>query len=356
MRPNREYRRILITRTDRLGDLVLSTPIFSAIRKKFPDAWITCLTAIENRAVVEGNLYLDEVILYDKKGREKNWFGNILLARKLASKKFDAVIHLHATNRMHFLTWLAGIPERVGWSRRLPWTLTKAYPDIKKEGVRHEAEYNFHLLQFLEISAPSILQTFFPVHEKAQLSLERLLDEEKVSSQKPWIVLNPSASCPSKRWPAGYFASLIEKIHAHSESEIFVIGTRSDRTIANQIRQASTIPFHDLTGRLSLSGLAELLRKSQLLISNDSGPVHMACAVGTPVVSIFGRKQDGLSSKRWGPLGEKSKVVWKDVGCTQCLAHQCQIQFLCLDAISADEVFQAAQDLQPGIFNTQVTV
>jgi heptosyltransferase-2 len=99
----------LVTRTDRIGDFVLSTPVFETIREKFPYAKIAALTFIENRELVEGNPYLDEVILYDKKDREKGLWGNLRFARMLSKKKFDLVIHLHATNRMHLVSWLARI-------------------------------------------------------------------------------------------------------------------------------------------------------------------------------------------------------------------------------------------------------
>ena len=138
--------RILITRTDRLGDLVLSTPVFEALRHKFPDSYLACLTFLENRPVVEGNPYLDEVILYDKKGSEKSWWGNFRFALALARKRFDVAIHLHPTNRMHLVSWLAGIPFRIGYRKKNDWILTHAIYDRKGEGARHEAEYNFDLL------------------------------------------------------------------------------------------------------------------------------------------------------------------------------------------------------------------
>jgi len=100
--------------------------------------------------------------------------------------------------------------------------------------------------------------------------------------------------------------------------------------------------IYDLSGRLSLGMLASLLKKSALLISNDSGPVHMASAAGTPSVAIFGRNQPGLSPTRWRPLDPRSRVVWKNIGCDPCLAHRCEIHFLCLDVISVEDVFREA--------------
>ncbi len=348
----KNFRKILITRTDRIGDLVLSTPIFSALRKRFPDAWIACLTSIDNRALVEGNLYLDEVILYDKKDREKSFWGNLKLAWGLRRKRFDIVIHFHATNRMHLLTWMAGIPHRIGWTRRLSWALTQGFSDVKVEGKKHEAAYNFDLLAPLGIACPDSFRTFIPVTERNEQSLENLTAHLEISSHKPWIALLPSASCPSKRWPAGSFARVLDFLKEKTAAEILMIGAREDRPILDKIRTLTSTPFHDLTGRLSLGMLAVLLKKSALLISNDSGPVHIAGAVGTPVISIFGRNQPGLSPKRWGPVNEKSKVLWKDPGCVKCLAHDCGINFLCLELITPEEVLESAASLVPGLFHS----
>lgn len=340
--------RILITRADRIGDLIISTSVFPQVRKKFPKAWIACLTNLENREILEGNPYLNEIILYDKKGSEKSFWGNLKLARKIAGKKFDAVIHLHATNRMHLLTWLARIPLRIGWDRRASWALTRSYPEVKKEGRKHEADYNFELLEPFGIMRPQKHETFFPVTEKSQSSLESLLKFHEIpsSDKKQWILLSPGASCPSKRWPAERFAETAQLIAEKNPDAVFIgIGTRADRTLIEKISRNLNAPFYDLSGRLTLGMLGALAKRAALLISNDSGPVHAASAVGTPVLSIFGRNQPGLSPQRWRPLGEKSAVLWKNVECDPCLAHECQIHFLCLDVISAADVSREAEAL-----------
>lgn len=336
-------KKILVTRTDRIGDLVLSTPVFAALRGKYPKAWLACLTFLENQQVVMGNPYLDEVLLYDKRGSERGLAGNLRFAAKLAAKKFDVAIHLHATNRMHLVSWLARIPIRIGWRRKCAWALTHTRPDLKKEGTRHEAEYNFDLLKDLGIECPRHLETYFPLWEEARESLQALLGHHSIPTERPWVVLHPAASCPSKIWQPERFGTLADRIAATHEVTFLAIGSRMDRPLVMRSRRSASVPIHDLSGRLNLSMLGALLQNARLLISNDSGPVHIASAVGTPVISIFGRKQPGLSPTRWRPLGEKAAVVWKDVGCEECLAHRCQIHFLCLDAISVEDVLKEAE-------------
>ena len=339
-------RRILVTRADRLGDLVLSTPVLEALRRQFPEAWIALLTFQENREAAEGNPFLNEVILYDKKGKEKGWWGQWRMARVLAAKHFDLVVHLHATRRMHLLTFLAGIPVRIGWRRKSAWALTRVFDDVKKEGLRHEALYNFDLLAPLGVKPPEPVKAFFPLTEKSRRSLDELMLHHGISRAKPWVVFNPSASCPSKIWPAERFGELADRIARAYSVECIAIGTRADRPFVERMRRAAGTPVHDLSGRLSLGMLGVLFSQSVLLISNDSGPVHVANAAGTTVISIFGRKQPGLSPKRWGPLDPLSRVVWRDVGCTECLAHNCEIHFLCLDAVSVEAVFAEVRCLE----------
>ncbi len=338
-------RRILVTRTDRLGDLVLSTPVFEALRKHFPDTHLACLTFVENREVVEGNPFLNEVILYDKKGSEKGWWGNFRFARKLARGRFDAVIHLHPTNRMHLVSWLARIPMRIGYRKKCGWALTQSIEDQKKEGLKHESEYNFDLLKLLNVPSNGRPNPYFPLKEKDQRSLHLLLRNLGLGADRSYAVLNPSASCPSKIWPLDRFAALSDVLQKKYGLATVLIGSGGDRKFAAKVKSLAELSVKDLSGKISIGMLGWLLKEAKLLISNDSGPVHVAQAVGTPVVSIFGRNQAGLSPRRWGPLGEGGRVIHKEVACPVCLAHNCQINFLCLDAVSVEEVLSAAEEV-----------
>ena len=343
---NGSPKRILVTRTDRLGDLVLSTPVFQALRERFPEAHIACLTFLENHPVVEGNPYLDEVILYDKKGNERGWAGNLRFAELLARKRFDVAIHLHPTHRMHLVGWLAGIPVRIGYKKKSAWALTHSLEDRKAEGAKHEAEYNFDLLKFLGVSPPQKIETHFPLKEKDLLSLQLLARNLEFDLEAPFIVLNPSASCPSKIWAADRFARLADLLHDRYGFEVALIGARSDRHFAARVQEYAENSLKDFSARLSLGMLGWFLKKAKLLISNDSGPVHVARALQTPVISIFGRKLPGLSPRRWGPLGEGGRVVHKEVDCVVCLAHRCQINFLCLDAIAVEVILKEVEALR----------
>jgi heptosyltransferase II len=333
--------RLLITRTDRIGDLVLTTPLLKALREKFPKAWIATVVFLEHREIVQENPYLDEVILYDKKGKERGVLGQLQFSRKIRRKKFDAVIHAHGTNRMHLAAWLAGIPRRIGYKRRAPWALTHAHDYNKKEGKKQEAEYLFELLGLFGVTPPQEIVTFFPVSDRSVRSFENLRLFHRIPRDLPWIVLNPSASDVTKMWPAERLAELVTRIQKDHPSVFLAIGTAKDRPIIQKLIKHTSVPIFDLSGKLSLGHLGALLKRSTLLVSNDSGPVHIATAVGTPVVSIFGRYEAGLGPKRWQPLGKKARVVAKDVSHIPAAERK----FTYIDEIAVEDVYRAVSDL-----------
>ena len=336
-----ENPRILVTRTDRIGDLVLTTPVFKALREKFPGAWIAALVFLEHREIVQGNPYLDEVVLYDKKGSEKSLWGQCRFAGKLRRKRFDLVIHCHGTNRMHLAGWLAGIPVRIGYARRAPWALTQVHPYNKKEGQKRETDYLFELLEPLGVPAPPKAEAYFPVTQRAVSSLENFIFHHKIPEDKPWVVLSPSASDATKMWPAEKFGAWVTQRNREQPSVFLAVGTRQDRGIIERLRKSTDVPVIDLSGKMTLGMLGALLKRSVILISNDSGPVHIASSVGTPVVSIFGRHEPGLGPRRWQPLGERTRVVAKDVSGIP----ESQRKFTYIDEITVDQVADAVLGL-----------
>jgi heptosyltransferase-2 len=337
-------RRILLTRTDRIGDVVLSTPALKAIRDAYPDAYIAFMVRPYAKDIVEGNPYLDEVILYDKYGAHKSAVRTVMFALRLRKKRFDTAFMLHPTNRVHAIAFMAGIPARIGYRRKLGILLTRAIPHRKQEGAKHESDYAFDLLRTAGIE-PGDRELFVPVHEQDMKSVERMLDEHHVGEHVMLVAVNPGASCPSKRWPSRYFAAVSDELAATAKARIVIVADAENRERARDVARTMKYEPVDLSGKTTVGELAALLTKCRLFISNDSGPVHIACAVGTPVISIFGRKDPGLSPKRWAPLSRQSRVFHEDVGCGTCLAHDCRIGFKCLEAVSPSAVSEAARTL-----------
>ncbi len=337
-------KRILIVRTDRIGDVLLSTPVIKAAHHAYPEAHIAFMVRPYTSPIAMGNPYLDEVIIYDKYGAHKGWLASFKFALSLRRKRFDLALVLHPTNRAHIVTFLAGIPRRVGYRKKCGFLLTEAIDDTKHLGQKHELEYNFDLAKLVGIEEVG-RELFMPADEGGQATIERLFKENGLTSADNLLAVHPGASCRSKMWPPERFAKVGDRLSQIHNVAVVIVGGQDDRAFCQGVEaRMSTKPLN-LCGNLDLSKLAALLERCKLFITNDNGPMHVASAVGTPVVAIFGRNQPGLSPTRWGPTGAKDIVLHKDVGCKECLAHNCQRGFQCLKAITVDEVLEKAEGL-----------
>lgn len=336
-------KRILIVRTDRIGDVVLSTPVIKAVRASYPGGFLAMMVSPQALEIVDSNPYLNEVISFDK-NKIKGLFRSIGFAQRLRNGHFDMAIVLHPTVRVHIMLWLAGIKTRVGLDRKWGFLLTKRIAHKKQCGEKHEIDYTLDVARAAGIDTET-KELFVPVKKENRTKVENILKENGFGQAEDFVVIHPAASCPSKRWPAERFAIVANAIADTFHKRVIIVAGLNDKTIGQQVREASGSDVLDLSGDLSIGELAALLEKARLLISNDSGPVHIAVALGIPVVAIFGRSQPGLSFKRWGPIGENDAVLYKDMGCLECLAHECRLEFKCLTAIEPDEVIEAAGKL-----------
>lgn len=347
MNNEKKYKKILIVRTDRLGDVVLSTPVIKAMRDAYPESYIAFMTRPYARDIVEGNPYLNEVILYDKKGKEKGFFGNLVFIKELKDKGFDVAVILHPNVRAHVITFMAGIPERVGYDKKFGFLLTKRIPHTKQFGLKHEVDYNLDVLKYIGIE-PKDRTVYVPIRRHGEVKIDALFEKSGVSSADIIVALNPSASCPSKRWPVERFADIANILIEKYKVKIFVVSSSDDKGLGDRLAALIKGGCVNLSGHTVVMDLASLLKRAKLFISNDSGPVHIASALGTPTIAIFGRSDRGLSPERWGPTGKRDVALHKDIGCPECAAHECAIGFKCLEAVTVEDVLAAADKILAG--------
>ncbi|MBI3088035.1 MAG: lipopolysaccharide heptosyltransferase II [Candidatus Omnitrophica bacterium] len=334
------HQRILVIRLDRIGDVVLSTPVLQALRDAYPRAFLAMMVRPVCRELVEGNPCVNEVLLYDKDGRHRGILSTIRFARGLRRHHFDTALVLHPTNRSHWIPWLAGIPVRIGYDRKSGWLLTHRVPHRKQEGARHEAEYAVEMLRVLPapdggpggLEPPRVLSPYVPIHPAAEAGVARLFQERGVDGASPLVALHPSASDASKRWPAERFAQLADRLVESCGARVVLVAGPDDARHARAVEQAMRRRPLNAAGALSVGELAVLLARCRLLVSNDSGPVHVAAAVGTPVVALFGRCQPGVNATRWRPLGPRHVV----------LDTSDPSRFTAIAELSVEEVFAAA--------------
>jgi heptosyltransferase-2 len=340
----KEVNRILIIRTDRIGDVILNTPVFKALRHNFPKAHISVVIQPYVKEIIEGNPNIDEIITYDKNFSQASWWPTLRFIKYLRRKKFDLSIALNPSRRSNLVTFLAGIKYRVGYDRRWGFLLTHRMKDNKWMGLKHEVDYNLDLLRYVGLEVKD-RQLYMPVFKEDEDYIADLLRKTGVSNQDILITVHPSASDHTKRWSLEQYARLIDKLIGDFKFKIALVSAKEDRALIDKLVSLTFNKPINFCGQTTLRQLAALCKKSQVFISNDSGPVHIAAAVKVPTIVIFGRTLAGVGPKRWGPYGVESAVVQKDVGCKSCNPQDCSENFKCLSAVSVEDVIEAIKKI-----------
>jgi heptosyltransferase-2 len=303
------FKNILIVRTDRIGDVVLTTPAIKALREAFPGARLTILVSPVTKELVGGNELLDEVLIDDRHGVHKGLGGYLKIVSMIKKQKFDLAVNYHTKKRTNLLCFLAGIPLRTGYKNsKFGFLLNRPVTDERHLGKKHEAQYCLDVLREIGVNAED-LTLYLPVRKDALMWVDHLKIKHALTKHDRVIAVHCGASDPAKQWPAKNFAQVIDSVHKRFASKVILIGSFEERRISQEVISLCRGSVIDVTGETTIAQLAALLSQCSLLISNDSGPVHMAAGVGIPVVSIFTRNQPGINPERWRPLGGRSRVV-----------------------------------------------
>jgi len=304
-----KYKNILIVRTDRMGDVVLTTPVIDALRKYYPSARLSMMVSPMTKDLILGHKHLDEVLLDDRLGRHRGPFGFLRLILTLRKKRFDCVLVFHTKRRTNLACFLAGIPVRIGYkNNKFGVFLNRPLEDVRHRGLKHEAEYCLDVLKVLGIKDADLKLSLCLQDEDRRWG--RAFRLTQCSSEKNrFIAIHAGASDPSKCWPEGRFAELIKRLVNQYRVQIVLVGSGSVIPISQNIVRLSDVPVVDMTGKTTVGQLAGLLSECSMLISNDSGPVHVAAGLNIPVISIFTRNQPGINPERWRPLNVLSRVI-----------------------------------------------
>lgn len=340
---------ILVVRTDRIGDVVLTTPAVSALRKNFPRARISMIVAPLTRHLVEGNPDIDEIIVHDRNGANKGILGFWKQVFYLRQKKFDWAVIFHTKRWTNLFCFLAGISRRTGYKdSKFGFLLNDPVVDDRAVGIKHEAQYCLDVLNFVGVPASlSEFECVLAVNKQSDLWVERWCSENSLNPGD-LIIVNPSASDPAREWPAERFAKIVEILQTKGIGPIAVIGTKTDlaaQKLISLLHQNHPVRIFDLRGKTSMPQLISLLRKARLLISNDTGPVHVAAALKKPVVSIFTRNEPGINTDRWRPLGDRVRIVVTPYKGNVSFRKAKVTDRAYLDAISVDSVWEAVDAL-----------
>jgi len=325
--------KFLIVRTDRIGDLILSTPVAEVLNRYYPKSRVAMLVSPYTKDLLQNNPWVDEVITDDNAGFK----GFLRSIRILRERKFDVVVLLHPTLRLAFLLFFSGIKKRIGTGYRAYQLLFnyKIYQH-RKTIKKHELEYNLDMLAPLGVSFEKILPKIYLSPEEENYS-RQIYDDLNIKRNDIRIVIHPGSGGSSLNYPLEKFAILADKLIEELSAKIILTGNKKELMQSEKMKSWMKYQPFDLTGKTELRQLCSLLKGADLLISNSTGPMHIATAVGTPVVALFSPLQVA-SPKRWGPYGEENEVIIPPVDtCFKCEFKKCP-QFNCMEKIDPDEI------------------
>jgi len=333
---------ILIRSTNWIGDAIMTTPAVRTVRENFPEARISVLVQPWVADVFVASPHVDEIILYQKKGEHQGVVGMLRLARELAARRFDMAILLQNAFEAALLAWWAGIPVRCGYSRdgrRL--LLTHPVRLTRERRQLHQVYYYQKLMADLGLK-PGPDELFLRLPEEAELWATHFVDDH---GPGPLVGLNPGAAYgPAKRWPAERYAALAGRLVRELGAQVLVFGTAADQPAAAAIQAAAAGQVHELTGRTTLAQAMALIGRCRCFVTNDSGLMHVAAALKTPLVALFG-STDAVAT---GPFSDRAVVVQRHLACSPCLKTHCATDFRCMLGIGVDEAFEPLRRLLAG--------
>jgi lipopolysaccharide heptosyltransferase II len=328
-------KRILVVRTDRLGDVILTLPMFALLRKCFPDAYVAVLLRRYAGEILDGNPYVDEILWYDRDGalvpfRE--------MCATLRERKFDTAVVVYPRLRLAWLMFRSGIPLRVGTGYRYySFLFNRKVYEHRKDARRHELEYNLRLLRTIGCNVPEdfVPEFFINVPPAVDAAVDELLLELRVAARELAIV-HPGSGGSAREWPPRHFGMLAARL-ADEGFAVLVTGTKEEEEKINAVVDASGGVAIALAGRLSIKQLAALLRRAKVFVANSTGPLHLAVAMGVPVVGLY-PQHTAMSATRWGPYTDRKAVLIPDrpKDCTACVENKTECA--CMASIEVERV------------------
>jgi len=288
-----EPRNILIIKPSSLGDIVLALPALSAMRRNFPKARISWLIRPEFAPLIEGNPNLTEIIPFDRVLYGKAWYSPAAMAqlwafiRRLRQERFDTVVDLQGLFRTAGLGWLSGAVRRFGMANAREFGAIFYTDKVRQdEECIHLVDYYLKIIR--EMGATDVKVEFvLPRVKEAAGAIKGILAQHNVPLDG-YAVFVPGSAHRGKCWPRERFAKLAEEIVKRFGLAIVACGTAGERDIVKELKNIARTPITDLAGKTSLKELVELLRGARLVVSNDTGPGHIAAALGVPLVMMFG--------------------------------------------------------------------
>ena len=337
--PFDESLRILVVQTAYLGDIILTTPLITALKEIFPRSYLALLTTPVGKEALQGMEEIDEIIDYDKKGKERGWRGLKNKVKKIREKNFDLALSPHRSFRTAFLLGLSKIPVLVGFEDA-SFSLVYHFRLPRKKEL-HEVERNLELLKPIA----ELPDNFQP---RIKLPLPRDFSLEKFGIKKSSLLVGiaPGSVWRTKRWLSEYYARLSDLLKKELGAEVILLGNHSDQKVCQEIENLAQTSLLNLAGKTTIKELLGIISQLDLLVSNDSAPVHIASGYSVPVVVIYGPTVPEFG---FTPYQTPHKIIEKALECRPCHHHGPRAcpegHFRCMKEIPPQEVFEAVVGL-----------
>ena len=330
----------LIIKLRYIGDVLLATPTVRAIKAAHQDVRVTMMVNRGTEDVLSGNPDMDEILVLDK----GSMAAQSQLVAGLRRRRFDTVIDLTDGDRSAFLSWISGAPVRIGFNDEQRWRghyYTQVVQPVP--GIRHRIDRDLEALKPLGIQAASKDPRLWLTPEEAN-SADQLLVQLGVQPSHMIVILQPGARYWFKAWPPDRYAELADRLTSQYGCQVLIGGSTQDVDLAEQIRQIAKSSPINAAGRTTIKQFAAIVKKSALFVGSDSGAMHIASAVGTPVVALFGPS----NPREWGPRGGPTEVLYKELDCRSCFHPTCiRGEENCMRLITVEEVYTAARRMFP---------
>lgn len=338
--------RVLVKETNWLGDIVMSLPALRAVRRAFPKARLSVLVKKELASFFDGAAWIDEILPYSlRKGWLRGFSDRRAIVRDLRARRFDLAVLL--PNSFDSALWpaLARVPHRVGFARDGRGLLLNHTASATAKILDiHQVHYYLHMLRET-LGIDGSADDFKPdVCPKALARMREFLNANRKHAGRPLVALAAAAAYgPAKEWPSEHYAQLIDLLWQRHQAECVLVGAPSERRKSEDVAKAAAAGAVVAAGQTGMSDALALLSLCDAFAGNDSGSMHAAGALGLPTVGIFGSTR----SDRTGPLGPRTKVLYKPLDCSPCLKRTCRFgHYDCLRRIEPAEVLQALDELK----------
>jgi heptosyltransferase III len=329
---------ILVVRTDRIGDVILTLPTVEALHSIFPNARVTMLVSSYTSTLVEG---IADTLLYSRDDTSRPFFE---MLKEIRNVHFDAVLVASPRLRISLLLRFSGIPVRVGTGYRwYSFLFNKKIYEHRKTAEKHEAEYNLSLLKGLGYTESAKPEAKICISQKEKEIAADVRRSLGISDSDRLVLLHPGSGSSARDWKPERFAQLAVEL-AKLGYQVVITGGKTEEALVNRVTHTAGNGVKHFISTLNLKEFAAFIQTSKLFVANSTGPLHIAAAVGTPVIGFYPPVRV-MSPKRWGPLTDKKAIFIPDPAqCPRCNGGHCQGND-CMDQISVHQVLEAATNL-----------